>query len=81
MLATTKQFLDYFDLKKLSDLPPLSEIKDYDQINPDLFEGMEQVLSAVEEKAAAAARPTDIAETAETEEEELQQSNVIPFSG
>jgi segregation and condensation protein B len=37
LLATTKQFLDYFNLKKLSDLPTLAEIKDYDQLNPDLF--------------------------------------------
>ena len=28
MFATTKQFLDYFNLKSLQDLPPLSEIKE-----------------------------------------------------
>jgi segregation and condensation protein B len=28
MLGTTREFLDYFGLKKLEDLPPLSEIKD-----------------------------------------------------
>ena len=28
MLATTKIFLDYFDLKSLQDLPPLSEIQE-----------------------------------------------------
>jgi segregation and condensation protein B len=38
LLATTKEFLDYFNLIKLSDLPPLSEIKDIEQINRDLFE-------------------------------------------
>lgn len=32
MFATTKQFLDYFNLKSLQDLPPLSEIKDLDKI-------------------------------------------------
>ncbi len=41
LLATTREFLDYFNLKKLSELPPLSEIKDYDQLNPDLFEGLD----------------------------------------
>lgn len=41
LLATTKQFLDYFNLKKLSDLPSLAEIRDLDQINPDLFEQLE----------------------------------------
>jgi segregation and condensation protein B len=32
LLATTKQFLDYFNLKSLDDLPTLDEIKDLDQI-------------------------------------------------
>ena len=44
LLATTRQFLDYFNLKKLSDLPPLSAIKDFDKINPDLFEQLENKL-------------------------------------
>ena len=42
LLATTKTFLDYFNLKKLSDLPSLAEIKDFDKLNPDLFEGLEE---------------------------------------
>ncbi len=42
LLATSKEFLDYFNLKKLSELPALSEIKDFDQINPDLFEELEK---------------------------------------
>lgn len=36
MYATTRQFLDYFDLKSLEDLPPLSEIRDLDKINEEL---------------------------------------------
>ena len=35
MFATTKQFLDYFNLKSLQDLPPLSEIKDLAVANPE----------------------------------------------
>jgi len=42
LLATSKEFLDYFNLKKLTELPALSEIKDFDQINPDLFEELEK---------------------------------------
>ena len=34
LLATTRQFLDYFGLKSLEKLPPLSEIRDFEQINP-----------------------------------------------
>lgn len=41
LLATTKTFLDYFNLKSLSDLPALAEIKDFDAIYPDLFDGIE----------------------------------------
>ncbi len=35
MFATTKQFLDYFNLKSLQDLPPLSEIKDLAEADPE----------------------------------------------
>ena len=34
--ATTKEFLDYFNLKSLEELPPLAEIKDIDKINGEL---------------------------------------------
>lgn len=36
MFATTSQFLDYFNLTSLEDLPPLSEIRDLDRINEEL---------------------------------------------
>jgi segregation and condensation protein B len=36
MYASTKQFLDYFSLKGLSDLPALAEIRDIDSINAEL---------------------------------------------
>lgn len=32
LLATTKDFLNHFNLKKLEDLPPLSEIRDLDEV-------------------------------------------------
>ena len=35
MFATTKQFLDYSNLKSLQELPPLSEIKDLAEANPE----------------------------------------------
>ena len=41
LLATTREFLDYFNLKKLSDLPTLAEIKELNQLNPDLFDALE----------------------------------------
>ena len=33
LYATTRQFLDYFNLKNLEDLPSLSEIRDLDELN------------------------------------------------
>jgi len=36
LLGTTKAFLDYFNLKSLDELPPLSEIRDIDELDPQL---------------------------------------------
>lgn len=36
MYATTKQFLDYFNLKSLDQLPTLSEIQDLSKLEPEL---------------------------------------------
>lgn len=43
MYATTKQFLDYFGFKSLDQLPSLSDIRDLDDINPQMS------LDAIEE--------------------------------
>lgn len=36
LYATTRQFLDYFNLKGLDELPPLDEIRDLDTLNVEL---------------------------------------------
>lgn len=36
MYATTREFLDYFGLKSMDELPPLSELRDIDSINVEL---------------------------------------------
>jgi len=36
LLGTTKGFLDYFGLRRLDDLPPLSELKDFAELDPQL---------------------------------------------
>ena len=36
MYATTRQFLDYFNLQSLEDLPPLADIKELDNLSGDL---------------------------------------------
>jgi segregation and condensation protein B len=41
LLATTKTFLDYFGLKRLDELPALSELKDIGELEPQLqFDGV-----------------------------------------
>ena len=43
LFGTTKVFLDYFGLKRLDQLPPLSELKDIGELEPQLqFDGLPQ---------------------------------------
>lgn len=44
LYATTRQFLDYFNLKSLDELPSLSEIRDLDELNPMLNLGDDEGL-------------------------------------
>ena len=73
LLATTRQFLDYFNLKELSELPSLAEMKDIDQLEPDLFETLEQVPVVEIESARQDAE-------AEPGEGAYEETNVVPFS-
>lgn len=66
MFATTRQFLDYFNLKSLQELPPLSEIRDLDKLNPELALGDDELsgmrvleLPPEEERAADAGLEDD----------------------
>jgi len=36
LFGTTKTFLDYFGLKRLDELPPLSELRDLAELEPEL---------------------------------------------
>jgi len=59
LYATTRQFLDYFNLESLDELPTLSEIKDIEEINPEL------ALSLVENPIQVAV--DDLLEESQTE--------------
>jgi len=68
MYATTRQFLDYFNLKGLGDLPTLAEIRDIDSINAelDLAEpGSEHAVRPAANDAAEAAFAAGSDETSE----------------
>jgi segregation and condensation protein B len=55
LYATTREFLDYFGLKSLDELPTQAELRDIDSINVEIdFDGAEEaVAEAVAEHAAA----------------------------
>ncbi len=64
LLATTKEFLDYFNLKKLSDLPTLAEIKELTRLNPDLFDNLEIPDAGIQ--------PAHTADTTFTDDNEIE---------
>src|SRR3984893_9157098 len=79
LLGTTREFLDYFSLKSLDELPPLAEVRALGDINLQLGLAGEDALAAGEDAAAAAPDPaakseagTDTADSDESlEDDEL----------
>lgn len=64
LFATTRQFLDYFNLKNLEDLPSLGELSDLEKLNQELdFEA--------DKKLKAEGISTDVSK-AETEETDVE---------
>ncbi len=53
LYATTRQFLDYFGLKSLEELPTLGELKDIDSLNQALQLGDDELAEEREQIAAA----------------------------
>ena len=66
LYATTKNFLDYFNIKNLEQLPALSEIKDFAELDPEL----ELALSG--DKSAPVAANDEVSDTI-VEDFDLQQ--------
>ena len=58
MYATTKQFLDYFNLKSLDQLPTLAEIKDLSKLEPELELDAKVVESEAEEETENSEKTT-----------------------
>jgi segregation and condensation protein B len=73
MYGTTKEFLDYFNLKNLDELPPLAELRDLNTIGAELELNLPEVMpdealvpandavqvssAEIEESVAAAEKP------------------------
>ena len=77
LLGTSKKFLDYFNLKRLEDLPPLSEIKDIDLIDPELAEEAAVVATGLQGEAANESESSDVVHASA---EEQASSDVVPAS-
>lgn len=72
MYGTTRQFLDYFNLKSLNELPTLAEIRDIDSINAELLFEEPPPSDEDERGAAQQAEPTEEAVTDPVATEEIE---------
>ena len=57
MYATTRQFLDYFNLKSLDQLPPLAEVRDFESLTSEL--GFDDLLLPSDESSTSQTTPED----------------------
>ncbi|MCC5042151.1 MULTISPECIES: SMC-Scp complex subunit ScpB [Xanthomonas] len=73
LFGTTKGFLDYFGLKRLDELPPLSELKDIAELEPQLPLDRDGQLDGP--VPAAAAMSQDETAPADTEQADGEQSD------
>jgi segregation and condensation protein B len=69
LLGTTKEFLDYFGLRSLEELPPLAELKAMEDLNPQLA-----LPVSGDEAPAGGADETVFAVVAESESESVSVS-------
>jgi segregation and condensation protein B len=72
MLGTTKEFLDYFGLKKLDDLPALAEVRELAPENDPQSD-------FVDELAAVLAESAEIPPDENTQDESDPAANVVPI--
>jgi segregation and condensation protein B len=69
LLGTTRTFLDYFSLKSLDELPPLAEIREFDDYDPQLTLGPVPTGPAAENEDPEDAESAEgAAESADAEE-------------
>lgn len=86
LYATTRQFLDYFNLKSLDQLPSLAELKDFDSLNVELnFEEARQTVKAevvqdAEVEKAVARMEQEQAISAAMEEAGIPEPEDVPPS-
>jgi len=78
LYATTKQFLEYFNLKNLDDLPPLADIQDLDKVSEELVAVEVELRDAVDrDELTPESVAIDTFERAVTEKEVLAETTEI----
>lgn len=74
LLGTTREFLDYFGLRSIDELPPLEELKAFGDMDP-------QLALPVAESAVQAASAAPLAAVADDEEDDEQPSGTASATG
>jgi segregation and condensation protein B len=73
MYASTRQFLDYFNLKNLDQLPALAEIRDFDTLTKEL--GFEPLPELSKEPDEEPAEEKTVEEEAAEEDDDIRQDH------
>ena len=81
LFSTTRAFLDYFKLKSLEDLPTLSEIRDFENSEPEFdFDVQSLALAAPVEAEKSESQAVNV-ETASAESSEFKPGESVPYAG
>ncbi len=81
MYGTTREFLDYFNLQTLDELPPLSEIKDLDKLHPELALDEGEAPETDTDTEGAAAGEGDVPQTDEEAESGGAENESVAEAG
>ena len=76
LYGTSKEFLDYFNLKSLEDLPSLAEIKDLDQIHQELDLDIDHTEAADEQGEAGSTDAESASEQADEDQADQDKDNI-----
>ena len=76
MYGTTRDFLDYFNLKSLDELPSLADITDLDKLHPELALEQEIAVDEGAENSAENSVSPDNEQKTETEQQNLSDDSL-----
>lgn len=74
MYATTRKFLDYFNLKNLDELPALAEIRDLDTLNEELGFDIPEIEADAGEDEVAVEQENEVGPVTEAEQTPLAET-------